>query len=462
MDHTRRFETPDASSRGLGELFRDLATDASRLIRQEAELARAEMKRNLRALLRDVAGLVLWGAVAGVGGLVLVVFLVAVLGDILDSYWLSALLVGGVLVLAGGALAASAATRLRKRKVKPDETLRSLRDTRDWAQTEAAEARTRLAGEAGPNGRTAPARTLPASRIRGAVPVEAEAAEAERTPPAREERKERGREPEEQEEDRGLLKRVWHEVMEDDVMGQAAKVAYFAFLSLPPAILVLFGLTGFFGGEDVAQWLTAELSRTLPAGASGLIEGFVDQVARRQAPDAFSIGLVLALWAASTVFVALADALNKAYDVEEDRSWLKRRGIALGVMLVFAVFFLAASVALLAGPQIAAAVGMGAAWDVLSWPVAFLLVVAGFWVIYYVLPNRNQEREKTTILRGAFIGALVWILATAAFRLYVANFGSYTETYGFIGAFIVLLLWMYVSGVAVLLGGEINSEIRQG
>jgi membrane protein len=257
-----------------------------------------------------------------------------------------------------------------------------------------------------------------------------------------------------------FLKRVWQEVQEDDVLGQAAKVAYFAFLSLPPALLVIFGLTGFFGGEKAAQWMTEQLSAAFPPEAFGLIRQFVEEVAREQAPGPFSVGLVLALWASSTVFVALADALNKAYDVEDGRSWLRRRVMALGVMLVFAVLFLVASIALLAGPEIANALRLGAVWSYAYWPLAFLLIVGAFWIIYYVLPCRDQSREKLVILRGAFIGALLWVAATGAFRLYVSNFSSYSDTYGFLGAFIVLLLWMYVTGLVVLLGGEINSEIR--
>lgn len=463
MDHSRRFDPRAASGGGgetrtLGELFRALSTDATRLVRQEVVLARAEMRQNVRGLVRDLARAAVWGVVAAVGGLALVAFLVALLGDLLGSYWLGALLVGALFTLAGGATALGAARRLGARQVQPRETLSSLRETGAWAQTQAEGLRTALAGRPHGNGRHADGnarpRALPAP-ARGALPP----ASPREPAPAR-----GGGEPgggaEEEESGRGFLKRLWHEVQEDDVMGQAAKVAYFAFLSLPPALLVIFGLTGLFGGETVADWLTGKLMVMLPQDAAGIVRGFVDDVARSEAPGPLSIGLVLALWAASTVFVALADALNRAYDLEEDRSWWKRRALALGVMLVFAVFVLVASVGLLAGPEIAAAVGLGGVWDYLFWPVAFLLVVAAFWVIYYVLPNRDQSRDKGVILRGAVIGALLWVLATGAFRLYVANFGSYSETYGFLGAFIVLLLWMYVTGLAVLLGGEINSQIR--
>ncbi|HEV2149584.1 MAG TPA: YihY/virulence factor BrkB family protein, partial [Longimicrobiaceae bacterium] len=261
----------------------------------------------------------------------------------------------------------------------------------------------------------------------------------------------------------GFVKRVWREVQEDDVIGQAAKLAYFAFLSLPPALLVIFGFTGFFGGNAAAMWITERLGSALPEDASALVDQFVQQVVYEQAPGPFSLGLLLALWAASNVFAALADSLNKAYDVKEGRSWLRRRAIAIGVMLAFAVLFLAGSMAILAGPAIARSIGLWgtaeAVWGLLQWPLAFLLVVGAFWIAYYVLPNRDQWADKWKIFKGAAIAAVLWALATTGFRYYIANFGSYGETYGFLGVIIVLLLWMYMTGLVVLLGGEINSEM---
>ena len=263
-----------------------------------------------------------------------------------------------------------------------------------------------------------------------------------------------------------LARRVLHEVQEDDVLGDAAQVAYYLFLSLPPAILVLFGLTGFFGGQGVADWLTGQLRATLPEGASGLIQGFVEQVVHDNAPGPFSIGLVLALWASSNIFMALTKTLNNAYDVEESRPWWKQRGLSLAVMLVCGILFLSGSAILIAGPQIAGALQMGGvaelAWTVLHWPLAFAVVVATFWIIYYVLPNRDQSGSKGTLLQASAIAAALWLLATLAFRIYITNFGSYGETYGLLGTVIVLLLWMYITGAVVLVGGEVASEMEEG
>jgi membrane protein len=261
----------------------------------------------------------------------------------------------------------------------------------------------------------------------------------------------------------GLLKRVWNEFGEDDIPGQAAKLAYFAFLSLPPALLVIFGLAGFFGGEATAQWFTSELGTALPGSASELVDEFVQQVVREQAPGPFSIGLLLAIWASSNVFMALADALNQAYDIEDGRSWFKRRLISIGVMIAFTLLFLGGSALLLAGPAIAGSLGFGgtmdAIWNILQWPLALLLVVGAFYIVYYILPARDQAAEKGTLFKSALIAAVLWTVATAAFRIYITNFGSYNETYGFLGAVIVLLLWLYITGIVVLTGGEFNSEM---
>jgi membrane protein len=261
-----------------------------------------------------------------------------------------------------------------------------------------------------------------------------------------------------------FLKRLWFEILDDDVAGEAAKVAYFAFLSLPPAFLVLFALTGMFGGDETATRIADQLERTLPSSASELIDDFVQDVVHEQAPGPLSFGFLLALWASSNVFMALGGALNKAYDVEENRSWVKRRLLAVGVMLVSALFLLVSSIVIFAGPSITAAVNLfGAAellWTVLQWPLALLMVVAAFWIVYYVLPARDQKRDRSVILQGATAAALLWIATTATFRVYIANFASYSDTYGFLGAVIVLLLWLYITGIVVLAGGEINSELQ--
>jgi membrane protein len=151
--------------------------------------------------------------------------------------------------------------------------------------------------------------------------------------------------------------------------------------------------------------------------------------------------------------------------VEETRGWVKKRAIALGTMLGSVVLFLLAAVSLLAGPAIARASGLGEAgmlvWSIVQWPLAFAFMVAAFWTGYYVLPNRDQAGCKLVLLKVAAIAAAAWLVATAAFRVYIANFSSYSEAYGFLGAFIILLLWLYLTATVVLVGGELAAEMER-
>jgi membrane protein len=265
--------------------------------------------------------------------------------------------------------------------------------------------------------------------------------------------------------DEGVAKAVWRNSMEDDVLNVAGGMAYFAFLSLPPTILVLFALTGFFGGEPVADWVTGQLTTLLPEDAAVWIETFVDNVVRSQAPGPFSVGLVLALWAASNVFMAVTRGLNLAYGVRDPRPWVKQRALAIGVMLFFVIFFLIGSASLIMGPQIARALDVFGvatqAWNLVQWILPFLLIVGAFWIAYYVLPARDQKRHTREILIGAVVGTAIWLLASAAFRTYIANFGGYNETYGVLGGIIILLLWLYLTMVVILAGGQLAAELER-
>lgn len=266
-----------------------------------------------------------------------------------------------------------------------------------------------------------------------------------------------------------LLRRVFREINADDVTGQAAKMAYFMFTSLPPALLVLFALSGFLGGESMAGFLREQLGRVIPGSANdpdsaaGFLNRFIEEVALERAPAALSIGVVLGLWSASNVFVGLTDSLNTAYDLEETRSWIRRRALALGVMLLFVILFLVGSATLIIGPQVAEAVRLGAVaemvWSIVQWPIAFLLIAVAFFLVYSLLPNHKFGKNLRAMLISSVIATGLWLVATIGFRIYIAEFGSYNVTYGFIGAILVLLLWMYLTAMVILIGGEIGSEL---
>jgi len=458
--------------RSVGELLQELAGESSQLARQEIALARAELKRSLSGVGRDAGAIAMSAGMAVIGGITVLAFLIAALGDLLDNYWLAALIVGVLLAGVGAFLAMRAVRDLRTVGFAPKETIETLRTTGEWAAEEATHLRATLAGSAPTptqavrgNGHAAVYDTLAHRPSTGRNGRSTHAAErARETAPPREPETRRGGKAAGK--PQGLVKAVLQEIKDDDITGQAAKIAYYAFMALPPAIMALFGLAGLFGTPQLAQWVEDQALLAAPREvAESILIPFIEQVVLNKAPGAFSIGLLLALWGASAVFTGLMDTLNVAYDVKETRSFVKKRAIALGMMLAGALLFLLAAVSLLSGPKILETIGLGATgqliWGLVKWPLAFAFIAIAFWLGYYLLPNKDQKGCKKVLLKAAAGAALLWVVATAAFRIYIANFSSYSETYGFLGAFIILLLWLYVTGLVVLAGGELASEMER-
>jgi membrane protein len=466
MDTRSRPDVPSSpeAERPLGELLRELSRDGAHLVRQEIALARAEVRQNVRAAARDTALIVLGGTIAALGGLVLLAALVIAAGDLLgDRHALGALLVGLALLATGGGVAFAGVRKARAARLAPQAALASLRETGAWARAEAAQVRARASdgrrrGRAIPDSAAHPPEHHPSTD--GGTGEE----DARGTP--REDRERAWRQLRPLPVTAPLWKRVLHEFKADDVSNQAAKVAYYFFLSLPPAVMALFGLTGFFGGQATGDWLTQRLTGSLPGEASALVTGFVRDIVHGNAPGPLSIGLLLALWAGSNVFTALEDTLNAAFGVRAQRSFVKKKAVAVGMLAGCAVLFLAGSAVLVGGGGIADALGLGrtgqAVWAVLQWPLGFALITATFWLIYYVLPNKDQRGCRMTLLKASAVAAALFVVASVAFRVYMANFGSYSATYGLLGTVIVLLLWMYVTSLVILLGGEVASEMERG
>jgi membrane protein len=452
--------------RPLGELFRALSRDATALVRQEFALARAELRRNVRAVARDTVLVVLGGFTALLGLLVLLAALVVGVGDLLgDRHALGALIVGAVLLALGGGLALVGLKKAKRTPIAPEEAIASLRDTGAWARGEVTELRAALKTP-GDGRMDGPASTPPrpaagtSAHGRPAGPRTGKDGRADAKEEARG-AKERASLPV----TAPLWKRVMHEFKADDVSNQAAKVAYYFFLSLPPALMAVFGLTGLFGGAATGDWLTQRLTTSLPREASALVTDFVNDIVHRNAPGPLSVGLLLALWAGSNVFTALEDTLNDAFGITAERSFVRKKLVAVGMLAACAVLFLAGSAVLLGGGAISDALGLGdlgrTVWGILQVPLGFALITATFWLIYYVLPNKDQRRCRGTLLRASAVAAVLFVLASLAFRLYMSRFGSYSATYGLLGTVIVLLLWMYVTSLVILLGGEVASEMER-
>lgn len=258
----------------------------------------------------------------------------------------------------------------------------------------------------------------------------------------------------------GVLKALWGETQRDRLSAEAARVAYYLFLSLFPLILTVMALTGLLGGEATFEWIMGRLRTMVPGSASELLGGFVRDVTSDEQPGVLGLGLLLTIWAASGGFSALGEGMDRMYDLKQGRSWFRQRLVAFTLATAGSLMLVGGAILLVAGPELFGAVGLGVVWTVLRWPAAFLLACAFFWILLHWLPNRDQSSSRREITIGALFGTGLWLAGTGLFRLYVANFGSYNETYGFVGAIIVLMLWLYLTGIAALAGTELAAVLE--
>lgn len=248
-------------------------------------------------------------------------------------------------------------------------------------------------------------------------------------------------------------------------MGMAGQLAYFFVLALFPALIFFVSLVAYLPG-DMAQQLVISASPFLPEAAVRIVE---EQIAKLTAGDTGGIltfGLVVAIWSSSTGLVAVVSTLNRAYDITEGRPWWKVRGIAILLTFALTVVVVCGLTLVIAGPMIAAKigawVGLGpaftTAWNIGRWPVIFLIISLAMALIYYFAPDADQD--WIWITPGSILATLLWIAASLGLQAYLGFAGNFNETYGTLGGAMVILLWLYVTGIAILVGGEMNAEIE--
>jgi membrane protein len=266
-----------------------------------------------------------------------------------------------------------------------------------------------------------------------------------------------------------LGKRVWHEIQADDIFGRAAQLSYYFLLALFPLLLFLTSLLGYFAeaGTELRENLLGYLGTVMPASASDLVRTTVDEISRAKGGGKLSFGILATLWAASNGMGAISESLNVAYNVKETRPWWKARLASIGLTIALAVLIISALTLVLYGGEIAdkiaASFAFGSAftitWKILQWPLVLFFVLLSFSLIYYFAPDLRDQDWKW-ITPGSVIGVTLWLLVSFGFRAYLHFFNSYSATYGSLGAVIILMLWFYLTGAAILIGGEINSEIE--
>jgi membrane protein len=257
-----------------------------------------------------------------------------------------------------------------------------------------------------------------------------------------------------------ILAEVVRSCRRDRINSESASIAYYFFLSFFPLILTLFGLTGLIGRQTAFEWVMEELLVALPPAAAETIGRFVLQVTDSRSPSALSIGVLLSIWTASNVFSALADGLNKAYQAKRAHRWWKKRALSLAMLLLLAAALVAQAAILLAGPEVARILRVEPFDSGLRWPVTITLSVVMMWFIYFTLPNHDQSRSKRWILAGAVTGTLLWALVTFGFRLFLANSGRFSAVYGIVGGMVALLIWLYLTAMSILIGGEVAAVLE--
>lgn len=265
-----------------------------------------------------------------------------------------------------------------------------------------------------------------------------------------------------------LIRKTWKETLDDNVLGVAAQVAYNVFFSLFPFILFAAPLLALVGDKQAI--INGILSRlTLPPDATRLLADVLKNlVYSDSAPGLMSLGALLAAYSGSNIFTTFIDGLNTAYDVEDTRGWWHKRFLALAMLVGAALVMGLSTYVMLAGEKTMSfagdLLGMSAqtakAWTFLQFPIAFVLLTGLLWAVYYFLPYAKQQKKQ--VLVGSIFAAILWVLATLLFRLYVQNWGAYNPAYGTIGAVMILLTWIYISSVVILVGGELNAEIACG
>lgn len=258
--------------------------------------------------------------------------------------------------------------------------------------------------------------------------------------------------------------RVKDEIADDNTSLAAAGVSFFGFLALVPGLAAAISVYAMVADPTEIQRQLSEWLGNLPEEAQGLI---TDQLSRlaQQTTGALTwstvVAVALALWTASSGMANLIKAINMAYDEEDQRNFLVRRGLALllslgAIVLLVAIAFAVTAVfpwlSELTGSAMAAGVGQVLAWILAGAAFAFALVM-----LYRVGPHRDNPKWKWVSL-GSIVALILWLGATVLFRVYVANFGTYNETYGSLAAVVILLFWLYITSFVVLLGAQINAE----
>ncbi len=268
-----------------------------------------------------------------------------------------------------------------------------------------------------------------------------------------------------------ILKKTLREFSSDQCPDLAASLTYYGVLSMFPALLALVSLLGVFGQAERTTAAILDLAQGIAPGSSmELIRQPVEELTKSTTAGlTFFIGLAVALWSASGYVGAFARAMNRIYEVDEGRGFIKLRGTMLAVTVVTVVMVaILASLLVVTGPIAEAVgnlIGLGkafqSAWDLAKLPVVIVLAIMLIAILYYATPNVKQPKFRWMSI-GSFIALVIFMLSSLGFGFYVANFSNYNKTYGAIAGVIVLLLWLWITNMSLLFGAELDAEMERG
>ena len=259
-----------------------------------------------------------------------------------------------------------------------------------------------------------------------------------------------------------FLRDLKSSIAEDNVFNGAAALAFFLTLSIFPAMIFLMAVLPYLPVQRIDQAIMDLLRQALPSDAATLFAEVVDEVTRERRGGLLSFGFVAALWAASSGMYAIMQQLNITYHVKEARSFLRARAVALGLTLLFGLLVVGALSLIVTGGMIQDWIGnrfgsnegLLIAFSVFRWVMIVLALLLAFALIYYFAPN--VEQKFAFITPGSVLATALLVFASLGFSLYASRFGDYDATYGSIGAVILLMLWLYIAGLVILVGSEVN------
>jgi membrane protein len=261
-----------------------------------------------------------------------------------------------------------------------------------------------------------------------------------------------------------FLIRLQREMGYDDCMGMAAQIAFYTMLGLFPFLIFLLSLLSNFPlGEALKPLMLEALSEQIPRESAEYVAGIVLELLPNYSQGLLSVGLLASLWGASMAVGALITTINRAYNIRTRRNIVTQKFMSIVLVLMLSGMWLMSMTIILVGPGFTQSmfefVGIASEtntiWTSLRLPMAFMLNLTALSILYYFAPEARQR--FMSILPGAITSTILWMLASSAFRIFLRNFGAYNKTYGSLGALVVLMVWLWISGLIFLLGAEINS-----